>query len=324
MKQYLELCQLVLEKGKLKEDRTGTGTISHFGHQMRFDLTEGFPLMTTKKLNVHLIISELLWFIKGETNIEYLLKENNNIWNEWAFKRWVESPDYDGPDMTDFGVRYQKDEAFRKVYKEQMKRFKQLILTDPEFAKKYGDLGPIYGKQWRSWAGADGRTYDQLKWVIEEIKRNPNSRQLVVSAWNPEYIIKDTEGKRNPNPMALPPCHVMFQFYVEGGRLSCQLYQRSADIFLGLPFNIASYAFLVHMVAQVTGLKVGEFIHVIGDAHIYLNHIEQVKLQLTRKPYPLPNLQLNPQVQSIDDFRLEDFTILHYQAHPHIKGDVSV
>jgi len=264
MKQYLDLCRRILEEGVTKADRTGTGTISVFGHQMRFDLSQGFPLLTTKKLHIKSIVHELLWFLSGDTNIRYLQQNGVRIWNEWA------------------------DEN--------------------------GDLGPVYGKQWRAFAGPDGKTVDQIQWVVDEIKRNPDSRRLVVSAWNPAELDK----------MALPPCHLLFQFYVAEGRLSCQLYQRSADTFLGVPFNIASYALLTHMVAHVTGLVPGEFIHTIGDAHLYLNHLEQVKLQLTREPRPLPKLRLNPEVTSIFDFTYDDIEILDYDPHPHIKAEVSV
>ncbi|MED1798133.1 thymidylate synthase [Brevibacillus porteri] len=264
MKQYLDLCQRILDEGVTKEDRTGTGTTSVFGHQMRFDLSEGFPMVTTKKLHMKSIIHELLWFLSGDTNVRYLQENGVRIWNEWA------------------------DEN--------------------------GDLGPVYGSQWRSFAGRDGKTVDQIQWVIDEIKRNPDSRRLIVSAWNPAELDK----------MALPPCHLLFQFYVANGKLSCQLYQRSGDTFLGVPFNIASYALLTHLVAHVTGLEVGDFVHTIGDAHLYLNHIEQVKLQLTREPKPLPKLVLNPEVTSIFDFKYEDIEIVGYESHPHIKGEVAV
>ncbi|MBY0054669.1 thymidylate synthase [Brevibacillus agri] len=264
LKQYLDLCRRILAEGVTKEDRTGTGTMSVFGHQMRFDLSEGFPLVTTKKLHMKSIIHELLWFLSGDTNIRYLQENGVRIWNEWA------------------------DEN--------------------------GDLGPVYGKQWRSFTGRDGKTVDQIQWVVEEIKKNPDSRRLVVSAWNPADL----------DEMALPPCHLLFQFYVADGKLSCQLYQRSADTFLGVPFNIASYALLTHMVAHVTGLKVGDFVHTLGDAHLYVNHIEQVKLQLTREPKPLPKLKLNPAVTSIFDFTYDDIEIVDYEAHPHIKGEVAV
>lgn len=264
MRQYLDLCQRILDEGVKKEDRTGTGTISVFGHQMRFDLSDGFPLITTKKLHTKSIFHELLWFLSGDTNIGYLQENGVRIWNEWA------------------------DEN--------------------------GDLGPVYGKQWRSFAGRDGKTVDQIKWVVEEIKRNPDSRRLIVSAWNPAEL----------DEMALPPCHLLFQFYVADGKLSCQLYQRSADTFLGVPFNIASYALLTQMMAHVTGLEPGEFVHTLGDAHLYLNHVEQVKLQLTREPKPLPKLKLNPEVKSIFDFTFDDIEVVDYDAHPHIKGEVAV
>lgn len=264
MKQYHDLLRHVLNEGTVKSDRTGTGTISVFGYQMRFDLQKGFPLLTTKKLHTRSIFHELLWFLKGETNIKYLKENKVSIWDEWA------------------------DEQ--------------------------GELGPVYGKQWRSWEAADGTTIDQISNVIEEIKKNPDSRRLLVVAFNPSDISK----------MALPPCHAFFQFYVADGKLSCQLYQRSADIFLGVPFNIASYALLVHMVAQVCNLEVGEFIHTLGDAHIYSNHLEQVKLQLSRECRPLPKLKLNPNVKNIFDFKYEDIEIVGYDPHPAIKGEVAV
>ncbi|KZM54413.1 MULTISPECIES: thymidylate synthase [Aeribacillus] len=264
MEQYLNLCRHVLEHGVKKQDRTGTGTISTFGYQMRFDLAKGFPLVTTKKIHLKSVIYELLWFLKGDTNVKYLQEHGVRIWNEWA------------------------DEN--------------------------GDLGPIYGYQWRSWTGADGNTIDQISNVIEQIKTNPHSRRLIVSAWNVADLDK----------MALPPCHAFFQFYVAEGKLSCQLYQRSADLFLGVPFNIASYALLTMMIAQVCDLELGEFIHTFGDVHIYNNHIEQVKLQLTREPRPLPTMKLNKEVKSIFDFTYEDFTLEGYDPHPHIKGEVSV
>jgi thymidylate synthase len=264
MKKYLDLCRHVLENGVKKEDRTGTGTISTFGYQMRFNLQEGFPLLTTKKVHLKSVIHELLWFIQGNTNVKYLQENGVRIWNEWA------------------------DED--------------------------GNLGPIYGHQWRSWTGADGRTHDQLKEVIEQIKMNPNSRRLIISAWNVGDLDK----------MALPPCHTLFQFYVVDGKLSCQLYQRSGDLFLGVPFNIASYSLLTMMIAQVCDLEPGEFIHTFGDVHIYLNHIEQVKLQLTREPRKLPTMKLNPNVKNIFDFKYEDFSLENYHPHPPIKGVVSV
>jgi len=313
-RQYLDLLQHVLAHGVKKEDRTGTGTISVFGYQMRFDLNEGFPLLTTKKVAFKAIVSELIWFISGSTNIRYLLQHNNNIWNEWAFRRWVESPDYAGPDMTDFGLRAQRDDAFRSAYEEQMALFKRRVLEDDAFAARYGELGDVYGKQWRAWRTSEGGTIDQLKDVIASIKRNPDSRRLIVSAWSPEDI---------PS-MALPPCHTMFQFYVAEGRLSCQLYQRSGDIFLGIPFNIASYALLTHMIAQECGLGVGEFVHTLGDAHIYLNHLEQIGEQLSREPRPLPELKLNPAVATVFDFTVADVAVEGYDPHPAIKAPVAV
>ena len=264
MKQYLDLMQRVLDEGVKKEDRTGTGTLSVFGHQMRFDLQEGFPLVTTKKCHLKSIIHELLWFIAGDTNIKYLQDNGVKIWNEWA------------------------DEN--------------------------GDLGPVYGEQWRSWKTPDGRVIDQLSNVIQQIKINPDSRRLLVVAYNPGVV----------DQMALPPCHAFFQFYVANGKLSCQLYQRSADIFLGVPFNIASYALLTMMVAQVCGLKPGEFIHTLGDAHLYLNHLEQAKEQLSRTPFKKPEMHLNPHIKDIFDFKFEDFELIGYEAHPHIKAPVAV
>jgi thymidylate synthase len=311
---YLDLCKHVLENGVRKEDRTGTGTISLFGYQMRFDLKEGFPILTTKRVPFRLIASELLWFIKGDTNIRYLLQHNNNIWNEWAFKKWVESEDYKGIDMTNFGLRAQTDEEFKKEYDKQMAIFKEKILTDDEFAEKYGELGNVYGKQWRAWKTSTGETIDQLKDVIETIKKNPDSRRLIISAWNPEDV---------PS-MALPPCHSLFQFYVAEGKLSCQLYQRSGDIFLGIGFNFSSYALLVHLIAHECELEVGEFIHTIGDAHIYTNHVEQVQLQLTREPKELPTLVLNKDKKSVFEFEMEDIQLEGYNPHPTIKAPVAV
>ncbi|MBC6299742.1 thymidylate synthase [Listeria booriae] len=314
MKQYLDLEKFVLENGTQKGDRTGTGTISTFGYQMRFDLAEGFPIMTTKRVPFKLVVSELLWFLHGDTNIRYLLEHNNNIWNEWAFERWVASSEYTGPDMTDFGLRVEQDEAFKAVYLEEMASFKSRILADDVFASTYGELGNIYGKQWREWRTSTGETIDQLADLIEMIKTNPNSRRLIVSAWNPEDV----------PTMALPPCHTLFQFYVADGKLSCQLYQRSADIFLGVPFNIASYALLTHLIARETGLDVGEFVHTMGDAHLYNNHIEQVKEQLSRTPRALPKLVLSDKPASIFDFDVADITLEGYDPHPAIKAPISV
>ncbi|EAE3665988.1 thymidylate synthase [Listeria monocytogenes] len=314
MKQYLDLEKYVLENGTQKGDRTGTGTISTFGYQMRLDLQEGFPIMTTKRVPFKLVVSELLWFLHGDTNIRYLLQHNNNIWNEWAFERFVKSDDYKGEDMTDFGLRAERDPAFKEVYQAEMEKFKTRILEDEAFANKYGELGNIYGKQWREWKTSQGETIDQLADLIEMIKTNPNSRRLIVSAWNPEDI---------PN-MALPPCHSLFQFYVADGKLSCQLYQRSADIFLGVPFNIASYALLTHLIAREVGLDVGEFIHTMGDAHLYNNHIEQVKEQLTRTPHKLPKLVLSDKPATIFDFDVADISLDGYNPDPAIKAPISV
>lgn len=307
-KEYLDLCKYILDNGIEKEDRTGVGTKSIFGYQMKFDLNNGFPLLTTKKVNFNLVWSELLWFIKGDTNIKFLLENNNNIWNEWAFKKWVESDEYNGPDMTDFGHRTLVDEDFAKDYKEQMKFFKEKILTDDEFSKKYGDLGNVYGKQWRNFNGVD-----QLKNVIEQIKENPSSRRLIVSSWNPAEV--DT--------MALPPCHSLFQFYVSDGKLSCQLYQRSGDVFLGVPFNIASYSLLTILIAKECNLGVGEFVHTLGDAHIYNNHFDQVNEQISRIPYDLPSLKIN-EFQSIFDLKISDVELVNYESHPFIKAPIAV
>ncbi len=264
MQQYQELLQHILDHGTQKSDRTGTGTISHFGYQMRFNLKDGFPMVTTKKLHLKSIIYELLWFIKGDTNVKYLQENGVKIWDEWA--------------------------------------------------REDGDLGPVYGKQWRSWKGANGETFDQLMDIINQLKTNPDSRRMIISAWNVSEL-KD---------MALMPCHSLFQFYVADGKLSCQLYQRSADVFLGVPFNIASYALLTMMIAQVCDLALGDFVHTFGDVHIYNNHLDQVKLQLSRTPYPLPTMKINPDKKNIEDFVFEDFTLENYQCHPHIKGEVAV
>jgi len=311
---YLKLGRELLNKGYEKTDRTGTGTRSLFGYQMRFDLSQGFPLLTTKRLPFSLIKSELLWFLKGDTNIKYLLQNNNHIWDEWAFERYVNSEDYTGADMTDFGRRCLVDEAFNEVYQQEMSAFIEKMLTDDVFAQKHGDLGNIYGSQWRRWKTSTGETIDQLKDVIDMIKQSPDSRRLIVSAWNPEDV---------PS-MALPPCHTLFQFYVADGKLSCQLYQRSADVFLGVPFNIASYALLTHLIAHETNLEVGDFVHTLGDAHLYNNHIEQMKEQLGRDTRQLPTLWLNKEKQSVFDFEMDDIKIEGYQPHPSIKAPIAV
>jgi thymidylate synthase len=282
-----------MEKGTEKGDRTGTGTISTFGYQMRFDLGEGFPLLTTKKVHLKSIIHELLWFIKGDTNIKYLVDNNVRIWNEWPYQLFKKSPDYNN---------------------ETMKEFVKRVKEDDDFAKKHGELGPVYGRQWRHFEGPNGLYVDQLAEVIHNIKTNPGSRRLIVNAWNPPLIPQ----------MALPPCHMMFHFYVNNGKLSCQLYQRSADTFLGVPFNIASYALLTLMVAQVCDLEPGDFVHTLGDAHIYNDHFEQVKLQLSRTPKQLPVMKLNESIKNIEDFTFEDFELVGYDPHPLIKAKVSV
>ena len=292
MRQYHELMERVLREGIDKSDRTGTGTRSVFGHQMRFDLAEGFPMITTKKLHLKSILHELIWFISGDTNIRYLCQNGVRIWDDWPFATYSKSADYDGIDIKEFAAR---------------------IASDADFAAKWGDLGPVYGFQWRFWPGPNGPV-DQLRDVLEGIRRNPDGRRHIVSAWNPGYI----------DQMALPPCHAFFQFYVADGKLSCQLYQRSADIFLGVPFNIASYALLLHMMAQDLGLKVGDFVHSLGDAHIYSNHTDQVRLQLSRDLRPLPTLSLNPSVKSLFDFRYEDVELVGYDPHPHIPAPVAV
>ncbi|WP_203248851.1 thymidylate synthase [Sporosarcina beigongshangi] len=313
MKQYIELCKHVLETGTKKEDRTGTGTVSVFGYQMRFDLNEGFPLMTTKKTAFRLISSELIWFLKGDTNVKALIEDRNPIWDEWAFEQWVNSAEYAGPDMTDFGHRATQDEQFEAIYKIEMDAFKKRVIEDDDFANKYADLGPVYGKQWRSWTTGDG-TIDQITNLIEGIKRNPDSRRHIVTAWNPSEV----------EDMALPPCHALFQFYVADGKLSCQLYQRSADIFLGVPFNIASYALLVHLIAHECGLGVGEFVHTLGDAHIYTNHIDQVNEQLSREPKKLPTLKLNIGDKSILSLETTDIELENYEFHPKIKAPKAI
>ncbi|AXY24759.1 thymidylate synthase [Suicoccus acidiformans] len=312
--QYLHLAEKILKEGNDRGDRTGTGTRSIFGHQMRFDMADGFPLLTTKRVAFRLVVSELLWFIKGDTNIRYLLEHNNHIWDEWAFANYVQSDAYTGPDMTNFGLRSQEDESFNEVYQSQMRQFTDRILADEQFAAEFGDLGNVYGAQWRAWQSRQGEVIDQLKAVIEQIKHNPQSRRLIVTAWNPEDV----------PTAALPPCHVLFQFYVEEDKLSLQLYQRSGDLFLGVPFNIASYALLLHLVARETGLKAGEFIHSFGDVHIYQNHFDQIETQLSREVKPLPRLWLNPEKTSIFDFEVDDIRVEGYEPHALIKAPVAV
>lgn len=314
MLQYLQLCQHILDEGNDKGDRTGTGTRSVFGYQMRFDLQKGFPLLTTKRTAFRLIATELLWFLKGDTNVRTLIAQNNHIWDEWAFEKWVKSDQYEGPDMTNFGLRVNKDPEFKIQYEEQMAIFQNKVLNDDEFAQEYGDLGPVYGKQWRSWPADNGETIDQVKNVIESIKNNPNSRRHIVSAWNPAEV----------DDMALPPCHTLFQFYVADGKLSCQLYQRSADVFLGVPFNIASYALLTHLIAKECGLEVGDFVHTLGDAHLYSNHFDQVNEQLSRSPRELPQLIIKTEKESIFEYEIEDLAIDGYDPYPRIKAPIAV
>ncbi len=291
MRQYLELCKDVLDKGLRKDDRTGVGTISTFGYQMRFDLNEGFPIVTTKKVHLKSVIYELLWFINGDTNIKYLVDNGVSIWNDWPFEKYKNSCDYNGETMKEFALKIKESE---------------------EFAIKYGDLGPVYGKQWRDF---NGEGIDQLANLVEGLKTNPYSRRHILCAWNPAQV----------DQMSLPPCHSFIQFYVSSdNKLSCQLYQRSADIFLGVPFNISSYALMTMMLAQVCNLELGDFVHTIGDAHIYSNHLEQIELQLSREPMELPTMKINPNVTSIFDFKYEDFELEGYESHPGIKGKVAV
>ncbi|MFA7435829.1 MAG: thymidylate synthase [Bacilli bacterium] len=292
MKQYLEFLEHIKKNGVVKEDRTGTGTISTFGYQMRFDLNEGFPLLTTKRVHLKSIIHELLWFISGDTNIKYLVDNDVRIWNEWPFEDYKQSNEYQN---------------------ETMEEFVEKVKTDDEFMKKWGNLGPVYGYQWRHFEGKDA-VCDQLANVIDQIKNNPDSRRLIVNSWHAAYIDR----------MALPPCHMMFQFYVQNNKLSCQLYQRSADAFLGVPFNIASYSLLTMMVAKICNLELGEFVHTMGDAHIYLNHQEQVEKQLSRTPRSLPKMIIHGDQKSIDDFKYEDFELVDYNPHKGIKGVVAV
>lgn len=288
MKQYLDLARHILDHGVKKDDRTGTGTTSVFGYQMRFDLSEGFPLLTTKKTFIKGIIHELLWFIRGETNIKYLVDNKVGIWTDWPYQNYKKSKEFQG---------------------ETLKEFSDKIRASDEFAQKWGDLGPVYGAQWRDFNGVD-----QIDYIIQTLKKDPNSRRMVLSAWNPAEI----------SQMMLPPCHTLIQFYVANNKLSLQLYQRSGDVFLGIPFNIASYALFLMMVAQVTGYEVGEFVHTIGDAHIYSNHMEQIELQLTRTPRRLPIMKINKDVKNLEDFKFEDFELVDYDPYPPIKGVVAV
>ena len=301
MKQYLDLVRHIRDHGTIKEDRTGTGTVSIFGYQMRFNLADGFPLVTTKRVHLKSILHELLWFIKGDTNIKYLVQNGVGIWNDWPYQNWLRETG-----------QAQNLQMYSSEWRLVMKEFIERIKSDDTFARQYGDLGPVYGKQWRNFGGVD-----QLANLINDIKTNPDSRRLIVSAWNPQDIPVMIKS-------GLPPCHSLFQFYVVEGRLSCQLYQRSADVFLGVPFNIASYAILTIMIAQVTGLRPGDFIHTFGDAHLYLNHLEQVDEQLSRAEFDLPELKVNPSVTCLFDFVFEDFELQNYMSHEPISAPVAV
>jgi thymidylate synthase len=301
VKQYLDFMRHVRDNGVRKDDRTGTGTVSVFGYQMRFDLSQGFPLVTTKKVHLKSIIHELLWFVRGDTNIRYLVENGVSIWNDWPFQSWLRQTGQE-----------QQYPMYSPEWKAQMKVFVQRVIDDEAFAAQYGELGPVYGRQWRDFEGVD-----QLGQVVEDIRNNPDSRRLIVSAWNPKDIPQMVKS-------GLPPCHSLFQFYVTEGRLSCQLYQRSADIFLGVPFNIASYALLTLMIAQVTGLEPGDFVHTFGDAHLYVNHLDQVEEQLSREPLPLPVMALNPKVSDLFAFQYDDFELKGYESHPAISAPVAV
>lgn len=301
MRQYLDLLQHIKDNGVRKSDRTGTGTLSVFGYQMRMNLQEGFPLLTTKKVYLRSVIHELLWILRGDTNIRYLVRNGVNIWNEWPYQNWLRESGQE--------AQYPK---YSDAWKEQMKVFVGRVKDDEAFARQWGELGPVYGRQWRDFEGID-----QMAQVVEAIKRNPDSRRHIVSAWNPRDIPVMAKS-------GLPPCHTLFQFYVAEGRLSCQLYQRSADVFLGVPFNIASYALLTMMVAQSCGLQPGDFIHTFGDVHLYLNHLSQASLQLSRAPRPLPAMKLNPEVKGLFDFKYEDFDLQGYDPHPPIRAQVAV
>lgn len=301
MQQYHDLMQHILNQGTLKENRTGINTISVFGYQMRFNLQEGFPLVTTKKVHLKSIIHELLWFLDGDTNIRYLVANGVNIWNEWPFQNY----------LNEKGLAA-KLPKYSDAWKAELNDFKQKIIEDPSFAKQWGELGPVYGRQWRNFEGVD-----QMQQLVADIKRNPNSRRHIISAWNPKDIPVMAKS-------GLPPCHTLFQFYVADGKLSCQLYQRSADVFLGVPFNIASYALLTMMVAQVCDLELGDFVHTFGDAHLYENHLEQTKEQLSRDFRPLPQMEINPEVKDLFSFKFEDFNLLNYNPHPAIRAQVAV
>lgn len=301
MRQYLDLLQYIKDNGVRKSDRTGTGTLSVFGYQMRMNLQDGFPLLTTKKVYLKSIIHELLWMLQGDTNIRYLARNGVNIWNEWPYQHWLEKNGLEG--------KYPK---YSEAWKEQMKVFIEQVKEDESFARQWGELGPVYGRQWRDFEGVD-----QISQVVEDIQRNPDSRRHIVSAWNPRDIPEMAKS-------GLPPCHTLFQFYVAEGRLSCQLYQRSADVFLGVPFNIASYALLCMMATQACGLQPGDFVHTFGDVHLYLNHLEQANLQLSRPPRALPVMRLNPEVKNIFGFQYEDFELQNYDPHPPIRAQVAV
>jgi len=310
MVQYLELLKDILKNGVAeKNERTGTGTTKVFGRQLRFDLSEGFPLLTTKKMYIRGIIHELLWFLRGDTNIRYLVKRNVNIWNEWPYQQYLEKNGLD-----------KKFPRYSDAWNKEMANFISKIKIDKKFAERWGELGPVYGRQWRRWEGKNGVEVDQISEAINLIKNRPFDRRIIISGWNVGEIQELIKSKTG----APPPCHTLFQFFVANGKLSCQLYQRSADTFLGVPFNIASYALLTMMFAQVCNLKPGEFVHTFGDTHLYLNHLKQAREQLKRKPFPLPKMKINPKVKSIFKFKFEDFELVDYKSHPSIKAPISV
>ena len=313
MKQYLDLLQHIQNNGAVKTDRTGTGTKSVFGYQMRFDLALGFPLLTTKKMALRSIIHELLWFLAGDSNLKYLADNNVHIWDEWGYKRFKEA--------LVKSSKLKVKNLSKMTQEEYIQKIKDLPKDDP-FVKKYGELGPVYGVQWRKWKTSDGRVIDQLQWAISRLKIKPERRHYLVSAWNPEFIYEMAASREKAQ--VLPPCHTFFHFYVAKNRLSLQLYQRSADMFLGVPFNIASYALLALMVAHVTGFKPGDFVHTFGDVHIYNNHTAQVKEQLKRTPRVLPKIKLNPKIKNIDDFTFADIELINYDPHPPIRGEIAV